>query len=258
MHREVMQRRDRNAVILGDIGDHPVVGLARRQQIGAVGQLGQRPAHLGPPLDEQFLARLGEIERILRLGQIVGERRNLVDLDPGVRSVCHAGQARRLDEADQVGRQRHPHAMPAPQQLHADRCARFDVTPGAMHRQDEFHRTSGGGQLVVQQIGQATHRRVDVGRGDAHPVSASSRVRNSWLLSESSPYSVSIRSTSMVRRRIRPICSDTMRRNRAGHSSCGSRSSSVRNLLLPACLAVLRNASANGLCWAKALSHGNR
>ena len=54
------------------------------------------------------------------------------------------------------------------------------------------------------------------------PVSLSMRVRSSRLPSESRPYSESGRSGSTVRRRIRPTCSETRRRSRAGHSSGGS------------------------------------
>ena len=65
------------------------------------------------------------------------------------------------------------------------------------------------------------------------PVSASMRVRISRLPSESRPYSESGRSGSMLRRRIRLICSEIRRRSRAGHSSSGSACSSARNSLVP-------------------------
>ena len=167
-----MQCSDRNVVVLGDIGDDTVVGLARHQQVGAVGQFGQRPAHLGPALDEQFLARLGKVEGILRLGEVTHELRDLVDLYPGVRPVRDAGQSGGLDESNEVGWDRHRYVVSAPLQLHPHCGTRFDIAARAMHRQHEFHRharTSGGGQLVEQQISQASRGGVDVGGGDAYP-----------------------------------------------------------------------------------------
>ena len=88
------------------------------------------------------------------------------------------------------------------------------------------------------------------------PVSASMRVRTSSVPSESNPYSASGRSGSTDRRRIRLICSEIIRRIRAGHSSRGSSCSSARKAL-----PVLRwpddwKASANLLLCANAASHG--
>ncbi|COW90040.1 Uncharacterised protein [Mycobacterium tuberculosis] len=62
----------------------------------------------------------------------------------------------------------------------------------------------------------------------------------------------------MVRRRIRPTCLESSRRSRSGHSSRGRSTSSARNLLVPERFCPRDwNFSANGLCWAKAVSQGD-
>ena len=89
------------------------------------------------------------------------------------------------------------------------------------------------------------------------PVSVSMRVRSSRLPSESRPYSERGRSGSMVRRRIRLTCSDTMRRSRVGHSSGAARPARHAICLRPLQLCRLDlNTSANRLRWAKAVNHG--
>src|ERR1700712_2478348 len=88
------------------------------------------------------------------------------------------------------------------------------------------------------------------------PVSDSSRVRNSNVPRESSPYSDSGRSASTERRKIRLISSEISRRTRADHSSRGSSRSSSRNSLDPdRSWPIDAKASANGLLCANAVSH---
>ena len=135
-----MQPGHRNALVLRDIRHDPVVGLARQQQIGAVRKRGERPAHLRPAFDEKIPAVTQQVQWILDLEGVVSVFRDRDDLLSRVGTVGDGGKPGRLDEANQVGRDRHSNVVSAALQLHANCGAGLNIAAGSMGGQHKFHR----------------------------------------------------------------------------------------------------------------------
>lgn len=144
VRREEVQRGQRNAEALGDVGGEPLLVHPGHQQAGIGRQAGQRLALFGPDLGDALHEVRQSADRILHVADEIGGG---VELLAAVRPVGDRGKAGRFGQGELVGRHRDHDVVAPALQLPRDGGTGFDVAAAAVGGQHTFHQrnlTRGG------------------------------------------------------------------------------------------------------------------